>query len=181
MEKTTKPNAPLPGPPQHGWRHGPTPERVLGKAVGSGAGGTSPKPAQPTSLGMEGAVLYQKTIDNSAVNYRHDPRDRDALRWHVSLGLFIVLTVLLASGPRLWVRHSGYRQAELSEKIEQLIVVRDQLKVQKGRLEELARVASFAEQIGLQETQEDRYTWFAPEPAEEDPETAVARLLDRKE
>lgn len=181
MEKTTRANAPLSRQPRYGWRHGTIPERVLGKAVGSGAGGRPAQPAQYTSLGMEGTVLFQKTIDNSSVNYRHDPRDRDALRWHVSWGLFVVLMVLLASGPRLWVRHSGYRQAQLTEKIEELIVVRDQLKVQKGRLEDLRRVAAFAEQSGLQETDEDRYTWFAPSHVEEDPETAVARLFVRED
>ena len=180
MEKTNRPNAPLPMPPQHGWRHGSPSQQVLGKAVRSGAGGTPPKPAQPTSLGMEVAVLYHKRIDNSDVHFQHDPRDRDSLRWHVSLGLFIVLVVLVATAPRLWVRHSGYRQAKLGEQIEQLIVVRDQLKVEKGRREELSRVAEHAGLIGLRETDADRYTWFAPEPAEKDPETEVARLFDRE-
>ena len=181
MEKTTRPNAPLQRPPQYGWQHGAPSQRDLGKAVRSGAGGTNPKRAQPTSLGMEVAVVYQKRIDNSDVHYRHDPRDRDSLRWHVSLGLFIVLVLLVATAPRLWVRHSGYRQAKLGEKIEQLIVVRDQLIVEKGRREELSRIAEHAEQIGLQETDPDRYTWFAPEPVQEDPETEVARLFDREQ
>ena len=133
MEKTTRPNAPLQRPLQYGWHSGPPSPSSLGEAVRSGAGGTPQEQAQPTSLGMEVAVVYQKRIDNSDVQFRHDPRDRDSLRWQVSLGLFIVLVVLVATAPRLWVRHSGYRQANLGEKIEQLIVVRDQLIVEKGR------------------------------------------------
>ena len=182
MEKTNKPNAPLSHQSQYGWRHGEMPARVLGSDAGSGAGGTVPsRPARLTSMGLEGAVLVQKTIDNSAVEYQHDPRDRDALRKQVSWGLFIVLIVLLASGPRLWVRQAGYRQAGMINKIEQLTVVRDQLKVQKGRLEDLRRVAALAEQSGLRETDGASYTWFVAPPVEEDHETAVARLFVNEE
>ena len=129
---------------------------------------------------MEVAVAYQKRIDNSDVHFQHDPRDRDSLRWHVSLGLFIVLVVLVATAPRLWVRHSGYRQAKLSEKIEHLIVVRDQLIVEKGRREELSQIAEHAKQIGLRETDANSYTWFAPQPDEEDPGIEMARLFSRQ-
>lgn len=179
MEKTTRPTAPLPGQPQPGCLPGELPVRNPGEVSGGGAGGTLAKPAQLTSFGTEGALLYQKRIDNSAVHYRYDPRDRDFLRWQVSLGLFLVLMVLIATAPRLWVRHSGYRQAKLSEKIEQLIVVRDRLIVEKGHREDLSRVAEYATRIGLRETDEARYTWFAPESAET--ETAVARLFNREE
>lgn len=182
MEKTNKPNAPPPRQSQYGWRRDEMPERVLGNNASGGAGGTVPQgPVRLASMGLEGAVLVQKTIDNSSVEYQHDPRDRDALRKQVSWGLFIVLIVLLASGPRLWVRQAGYRQAGMIDKIEQLTVVRDQLKVQKGRLEDLRRVAALAEQSGLRETDGESYTWFVAPPTEGDHETAVARLFVNEE
>ena len=168
MEKKKGPNAPLSKAPRYGWSPGAMPELVLGKAGGSGAGGGGPQPVPPGPVGIEGTILYQKAIDNSTVQYRHDPGDRDALRLYVSLALFVVVMVCAFSAPRLWVRHSGYRQADLNGRIEELIVVRDRLKVEKGRLEDLRRVAVFAELGGLQETEESNYTWFAP------PETGAA-------
>ena len=180
MEKRTEPNAPLPRLPRYGWSQAPTPGEMPG-AAGTG-GGAEPSASSGTrAMPMEGAVLYQKAIDNSDVTYRHDPGDRDALRAHVSWGLFVVFLLLLASGPRLWVRHSGYRQAQLAEQAEKLIVIRDQLKVQKGRLEDLRRVAALAEASGLRETEAGRYTWFAPAPADGVTETAVARLFDGRD
>ncbi len=128
---------------------------------------------------MGGAVLYQKKIDNSAISYRYDPRDRDELQSFVSVGLFLALLLLVAFGPRLWQRHSGYRQAQLRERIEKLAAVRDELKVQKGRLEGLPRVRALAEQQGLRETDQDRYTWFAPRLERAEPEAAVERVPEQ--
>ena len=176
MEKTTEPNAPLPQYAQYGWSNASLPQAVLGTATGGGASRRSPTPGQVAP--MEGAVLYQKKIDNSAVRYRHDPRDRAALRRHVSWGLFVVFLLLLAFGPRLWVRHLGYRQAKLTETIEQLTLVRDQLKVRRGRLQDLRRVAALAEQRGLMQTEESSYTWFAPPSSESGTRRAVAQLFD---
>ena len=65
-------------------------------------------------------------------------------------GLFVVLLSLIATSPRLWVRHSGYRQAQLTETVEQLVAVREHLKVEKGRLEDLQRVAVLAADLGLE-------------------------------
>ncbi len=175
MEKKTEPNAPLPRHPQYGWSDASMSHAVLSPAIGSGADASSEGARRAVPL--EGAVLYQKEIDNSRVSYRHDPADRDELRAHISWGLFIAFLLLLAFGPRLWVRHSGYRQAQLAETIEQLVAVRDQLTMQKGRLEDLRRVAALAERSGLRETQEGRYTWLEPVPDRGVTETAVARLF----
>lgn len=176
MEKTSALNAPLPRHTRSSRGNGPLPALRRGRAAGSGArGGQS---ASGTFVPMEGAVLYQKAIDNSGVRYRHDPRDRDVWRSLVSGGLFVALLFILAFGPRLWVRHSGYRQAQLREQIEQLTVVRDQLKVRKGSLEDLRRVAALAGERGLEETEAKSYTWFAPQPIESGPgRKAVAQLF----
>lgn len=181
MEKKREASAPLPKATRYGWSPGTMPERMLGKANGSGAGGGLPLPVPPGPIGIEGTMLYQKSIDNSTVHYKHDPSDRDALRRYVSLALFVVLMVCAFSAPRIWVRHSGYRQAELNQKIEQLAVVRDRLKVTKGRLEDLRRVAVFAELIGLQETEESNYTWFAPSETGAAGRPEVAQLLVSEE
>ena len=177
MEKKTEPNAPLPRAARYGWSPGAIPERVFGGVAGSGAGGGDPQPAPPGPVGIEGTMLYQKTIDNSAVLYRHDPRDRDALRTYVSLALFVVLLVCFFSAPRLWLRHSGYRQAQLNQRIEELIVVRDRLKVEKGRLEDLRRVAAFAELEGLKETEASKYTWSSAPDAGHGGRPEVAQLM----
>ncbi len=178
MEKKTEPNAPLPRQPLYGWTNASTPGNARGQAVGSGAAGSR---AKVQSMPMEGAVLYQKAIDNSSLSYRHDPRDRYVLRTHVSWGLFVVLILLLASGPRLWVRQSGYRQANLTETIEQLVAVREHLKVEKGRLEDLQRVAALAQELGLGETEDDSYTWTAARPPGGTSEPTVARLISGQE
>ena len=177
MEKVTRPNVPLPRQPRYGWQHGEMPEQTLGHTGGSGARGAFPEPSKSMARSMAGAVLYQKSIDNSAVWYWHDPSDRFSLRRHVSWGLFVVFVVVLVSGPRLWVRHSGYRQAELAQDIDDLVGVRDRMKVRKGRLEDPSRVAALAEDRGFHETEEDSYVWSALPLSEEGLETEVAQLV----
>ena len=179
MERELTQKAPPARQSHQGWSEGASGHSSSSLAAPGGAArhvaGLAP------SMPIEGAVLYKKTIDNSGVRYRHDPKDRDALRKHVSWGLFVVFVLLLLSGPRLWVRHSGYRQAQLVDRIEQLVAVRDQLKVQRGRLEDLRRVAALAELGGLRETGADSYSWFAPRLVDEESEKAVARLFDTQD
>ena len=179
MEKTNRLNAPLPKQAQYGWSTASLPQQVLRDVPRGGAIPQSPDPAPFAP--MEGAVLYQKRIDNSGVRYRHDPRDRDAMRRHLSWGLFVVFLLVVLFAPRLWVRHLGYREAQLTETITQLTLVRDGLKVERGRLGDLRRVAALAEQSGLQETDESSYTWFAPRSVDSASQSAVALLIDRKE
>ncbi len=177
MEKQYKTHAPLPSQPQYGWSHTAMPERALRGSPGSGAGASRPGTSGTRPMGMEGTMLYQKTIDNSRLHYRHDPQDRRFLRRNLSLAMFVGLVILAFSGPRLWVRQAGYRQAELVQTIERLTVVRNTLKVEKGRLEDLRRVAAIAERSGLRETEEASYTWFAPVYDEAGVDAEVAQLL----
>ncbi len=178
MEKNkTEQNAPLPRFPGYGWSNASTPSAVPGPTTASGAD----CPPLAVSMPMEGAVMYQKVIDNSSVRYRHDPRDRYSLRNHISWGLFVVLLLLLVSGPRLWVRHSGYRQAQLAESIDDLIAVREHLKVEKGRLEDLRRVAVLAERMGLRETGDDSYVFPDQHPREPVTATTVAQLFEPRQ
>lgn len=176
-QKSALNTSPEPQQARAGWSEAPSPPPQLAPAGPGGVRGFAASAAP--SLTMEGAVLYQKKIDNSDVSYRHDPRDRDELQSFVSVGLFVALLFLVAFGPRLWQRHSGYRQAQLLERIEQLAAVRDELKVQKGRLEDLRRVRGLAEGLGLGETEPDRYKWLAPRPERAAPEAAVARVSEQ--
>lgn len=130
---------------------------------------------------MEGAVMYHKLIDNSSVRYRHDPSDRYALRTHISWGLFVVLLLLVVSGPRLWVRHSGYRQAQMAETIDEITAVREHLKVERGRLENLRRVAVLADRMGLAETTEGSYMFPDQRPLDAEPEPAMAQLFGARQ
>ncbi len=174
MEKKTERNAPLPRLPGYGWSNASNPSAVPARAPADGADPSESAFAMP----MEGAVLCQKQIDNSGVRYRHDPRDRYALRTHISWGLFVVLLLLMVSGPRLWVRHSGYRQALLAETIDDLVAVREHLKVEKGRLEDLGRVTVLAQRMGLTEAGEEHGNFPDLHPPEPEIETTVAQLFD---
>ena len=77
MEKRNQPNAPPSQHPHYGWSNDSLPRAVM-DGTGGGAIRRSPDPTRIAP--MEGAVLYQKRIDNSTVRYRHDPHDRAALR-----------------------------------------------------------------------------------------------------
>jgi hypothetical protein len=121
--------------------------------------------------------LYAKRIDNSGIRYRHDPRDREVWRVGLSLGLFLLVLAILLWGPQRLVTQSGYRQEALRQQAGQLQAVRDELKMQRGRLEDLRRVAALAEQMGLRQTEPDSYSWFALPPGDGEADATVARLL----
>lgn len=178
MEKLTEPKAPLRAQPRYGWTRAPLLEPGNTRVAGGGA--ASPQSAVPT-VPMKDAVLYQKEIDNSAITYRHDPRDRHMLHTNVSLGLFIVLILVVASAPRLWERHSGYRQAALTEQVERLKVVRESLKVERGRLADLRRVATLAEAMGFSQTEDSSYAWTSARPLRGGGEHRVAQLVPAPE
>ena len=92
-----------------------------------------------------------------------------------SVGFFMLFVLVTVFGPRLWLRHAGYRQVRLAENVEQLVQVRDQLKIRRGSLRDLRRVAALAEIAGLVETTEERYVWSAPATA--DDRRTVAQLF----
>ena len=175
MEKGLTKKAPL-GRQSHLGRRGvPIGRTAPGRAEPGGAAG--PVAAQAQSMAIESAPLYQKHIDNSAIRYRHDPRDREIWRVGLSVGLFLLVLAILLWGPQRLVTQSSYKQEALRQRVGQLQAVRDELKMQRGRLEDLRRVAALAEDMGLQQTEPDSYSWFALPPGDGDSETAVARLL----
>lgn len=145
-------------------------------------GGVTPPAAAPAqSMPIGGAALYQKHIDNSGIRFRHDPRDREVWRVGLSLSLFLLVLAILLWGPQRFVTQSGYKQEALRQRVEQLQAVRDELTIQRGRLEDLRRVAVLAEQMGLRQTDPDSYSWFALPPRDGESDKSVARLLRRGE
>ncbi len=65
--------------------------------------------------------MYVKAIDNQHVKRPADPADKRAWRRMVGYGSLAVLVLVMALGPRAWLRHSSYRQAELTEKRTELL------------------------------------------------------------
>ena len=175
MEKVLTKKAP-PGRKSHHGRRGAPKERATPSRTAPG-GVTRPVAAQAQSMSIGGAPLYQKHIDNSGIRYRHDPRDREVWRVGLSLGLFLMVLAILLWGPQRLVTESGYKQEALRQQVGLLQAVRDELKMQRGRLEDLRRVAVLAEQMGLRQTEPDSYSWLALPPGDGDSDTTVARLL----
>jgi hypothetical protein len=84
---------------------------------------------------------------------------------------------MLLWGPQRLVTQSGYKQEAMRQRVSQLQAVRDELKMQRGRLADLRRVAALAEGMGLQQTDPDSYSWFVLPPEGGDADTTIARLL----
>ena len=177
MEKGLNKKAPLgrhshPGRRQQGL---PASRAQSGQARPGGAAAEAAPRAQPMST--TGAPLYRKRIDNSGVRYRSDPRDREIWKFGLSAGLFLLVLATLLWGPQRYATQSTYRQEALRQRVGQLETVRDELRMQRGRLEDLRRVAALAEQMGFEQTEPDSYSWFALPPANAEPDKTVARLL----
>ena len=175
MEKGLTNKAPL-GGPSHLVGHGTSAGRAAPSQATPG-GAAAPVAGQAQSMSIEGAPLYQKRIDNSGIRYRHDPRDREIWQIGLSVGLFLLVLAMLLWGPQRLVTQSGYKQEALRQRVSQLQAVRDELKMQRGRLEDLRRVAALAEAMGLQQTEVDSYNWFVLPPGGEEADSTVARLL----
>ncbi len=175
MEKVLTKKAPLGRRSHHGRRGAPKEHATPSRSAPSGA--TPPVEAQAQSMSIGGVPLYPKRIDNSGIRYRHDPRDREVWRVGLSLGLFLLVLAILLWGPQRLVTQSGYKQEALRQRAGQLQAVRDELKIQRGRLEDLRRVAALAEQMGLRQTEPDSYSWFALPPGDGESDATVARLL----
>ena len=169
MEKGLTKKAPLGG-------HGTSAVQAAHRQATPG-GAAGPVAGQAQSMSIDGALLYQKRIDNSGIRYRHDPRDRDIWQVSLSVGLFLLVLAMLLWGPQQLVTQSGYKQEALRQRVSQLQAVRDELKMQRGRLEDLRRVAALAEAMGLQQTEVDSYSWFVLPPGDEEADSTVARLL----
>jgi hypothetical protein len=139
--------------------------------------GLSRRAACTRPLPLEDVVFFIKNIDNYAVEYRYDPTDKRSLRRLVGCGLAVALTLLLAFGPRAWVRQSGYRTAELSRQIEELRIVQDHLTVRQGQLADLRRVADLAAKDGFVEPRPGDYAWQDRTVPPVNPDNALAQLI----
>ncbi len=175
MEKVLTKKVPPGRQSQHSRRGVPKRRATPGPSAPGGA--TRPVAAQTQSMSMGGVPLYPKRIDNSKIRYRYDPRDREVWRVGLSLCLFLLVLAILLWGPQRLVTQSGYKQEALRQRAGQLQAVRDELKMQRGRLEDLRRVAALAEQMGLRQTEPDSYSWFALPPGDGGLDESVARLL----
>lgn len=142
--------------------------------------GLSRRFARTLPLPMEEVLLYVKAIEGQHVRRSADPADKRAWRRMVGYGVLGVLVLVMAFGPRAWLRHSSYRQAELLERQTELREIQDHLRVRHAQVSDLRRVMARAATAGLQAPTTDRYVWQAI-PLENDPNApavAVARPLD---
>jgi hypothetical protein len=108
---------------------------------------------------MEDVALFIKDIDNSLVRRKADPRGKSAWLRFVISGAMIALVVLMSSGPRAWLRHSGYRQAEMETQYQTLLEFNSQLKVRQAMLSDLQRVSVLAAEQGLVEPPAGQFEW----------------------
>jgi hypothetical protein len=108
---------------------------------------------------MEEVSLFIKQIDNSQLRRKADPRGKAAWLKFVASGSMILVVLLLSSGPRAWLRHSGYRQAEMEKEYQALLQINRQLKVRQSILSDLQRISILAAEQGLVEPPPDRFEW----------------------
>ena len=142
--------------------------------------GLSRRFARALPLPMEEVLLYVKEIDGQHVRRAADPAGKRAWRRMVGYGAATVLVLVAAFGPRAWLRHSSYRQAELIEQRTELREIQDHLRVRYSQVSDLRRVMVRAASAGLEAPTTDRYVWQAA-PVEADPNApavAAARPLD---
>lgn len=142
--------------------------------------GLSRRFARTLPLPMEEVLLYVKSIESQHVRRAADPADKRAWRRMVGYGSLTVLMLVMAFGPRAWLRHSSYRQAELIEKRTELREIQDHLRVRYAQVSDLRRVMAKAALAGLEAPPTDRYVWQAA-PLEADPNApavAIARPIE---
>ena len=148
---------------------------VAGRALRAGL---SRRFARTLPLPMEEVLLYIKTIDGQHVRRATDPADKRAWRRMVGYGFVAVVALLIAFGPRAWLRHSSYRKAALLEQRTELREIQDHLRVRHAQVSDLRRVMVRAASAGLEAPATDRYVWqSAPLGGEADaPAVAAVRL-----
>jgi hypothetical protein len=122
---------------------------------------------------MEDVALFIKQIDNSQVRRKADPRGKAVWLKFVVSGTMILMAVLLSSGPRAWLRHSGYRQADLEKEYQALLEINRQLKVRQAMLSDLQRISVLAAAEGFVEPAADQFDWQDGTAASEDSELAA--------
>jgi hypothetical protein len=121
--------------------------------------GLSRRKAGGRPLPMEDVMLYVKTIDNSRVRRPVDPADKKAWLQTVAILAGILMLVVLAVGPRAWLRHSGYKHAELTEQRLELLEIERHLQVRHAQLTDLRRVGRVAAAMGLVAPPPEHYAW----------------------
>ena len=136
---------------------------VAGRALRAGL---SRRYARTLPLPMEEVLLYVKDTDSQHVRRSADPADKRAWRRMVGWGFVGVVALVLAVGPRAWLRHSSYRQAELVDQRTELREIQDHLRVRHAQVSDLRRVMVRAADAGLQAPTGDRFLWQAPDAAE---------------
>ena len=148
---------------------------VAGRALRAGL---SRRFARTLPLPMEDVLLYVKPIESQRVRRSSDPADERAWWRMIGYGVVAVIALALAFGPRAWLRHSSYRQAELIQQRTALREIQDHLRVRHAQAGDLRRVMARAATAGLEAPATDRYLWQGP-PLESDlgePAVAVVRL-----
>jgi hypothetical protein len=108
---------------------------------------------------MEDVALFIKDIDNSLVRRKADPRGKSAWLRFVVSGATIALVLLMSSGPRAWLRHSGYRQAAMETQYQKLQEFNRQLKVRHAMLSDLQRISVLAAEQGFVEPPTGQFEW----------------------
>ncbi len=104
----------------------------------------------------EGLLRLGKPIDNSGVVREVDPRSRR------EIVLMILLVALLAAGlglyawPALEIRRAGQEGALLDAQKDRLLEENRKLRLEKGSLEDPARIDAIAKQEGLAEPAPER-------------------------
>lgn len=117
-----------------------------GRAVRAGL---SRRPAGGRPLPMEDVAFFTKEMDNTGLRRAADPDGRSGWSRMVRISALALLAVLVCFGPRAWLRHSGYRQAELVETRDDLLRKQRQLLVSHEELTDVRRVAEMAAGQGL--------------------------------
>ena len=133
--------------------------------------GLSRRSAFGQPLPMEELGLYVKNIDNAGVRRNSAPEGKK--HWARTVGASSLLLVVLAFGfgPRAWLRQSGYRIAEMTEKRQALVENQDHLRVRHARLSGLDRVSELAAERGLIAPAVENYTWqngISAEPSQKE-------------
>jgi len=168
------------GAERSGPEEDPPPAGFVYDGVAAGAAmraGLSRRSAYARPLPMEEVTLYIKEIDNSGVRRAADPAGRNAFARMIGCGLIALFLLVLCFGPRAWLRHSGYRQAELAELRLELSQINHHLQVRHAQLSDLRRVVRMAAAQGLAEPPLERYTWQGRTIAEEPDDAALVNNL----
>ena len=140
--------------------------------------GLSRRRAGGRPLPMEEVILFQKYLDNSRARRPMDPADK--VSWLRAVGVLavVLLLAILALGPRAWLRHSGYRQAELAGRSMGLQELERHLEVRHAQLTDLRRIGRVAAAMGLEAPPPEHYAWqdLTVDPAPSD--AALAETFD---